>query len=68
MGRQPVYFEGQEDFIETPYYDGEKLAYGMKVDGPAIIVLADTTIVVPLEFKISTQEQGYYIMEVPVRK
>ena len=68
MGRQPVYFEGQEDFIETPYYDGDKLAYGMKVDGPALVVLPDTTIVVPPEFKISTQEQGYYIMEVPVGK
>ena len=68
MGRQPVYFEGQEDFIETPYYDGDKLAYGMRINGPAIIVLSDTTIVVPPEFKISTQEQGYYIMEVPVGK
>ncbi len=68
MGRQPVYFDGQEDFIETPYYNGDKLTYGMKVDGPALVVLADTTIVVPPEFSLSTQEQGYYIMEVPVRE
>jgi len=68
MGRQPVYFEGQKDFIETPYYNGDKLTYGMKVGGPALVVLADTTIVVPPGFKISTQERGYYIIEVPVRK
>jgi len=68
MGRQPVYFQGQKDFIETPYYDGDKLTYGMQVDGPALITLSDTTIVVPPEFKISTQEQGYYIMEVPAKK
>lgn len=68
MGGQPVYFEGREDFIETPYYDGDKLTYGMKVDGPALVVLTDTTIVVPPRFKISTQEHGYFIMEVPAKK
>ena len=68
MGRQPVYFEGQEDFIETPYYDGDKLTYGMKVGGPALVLLADTSIVVPPEFKISTKEYGYFVMEVPAKK
>lgn len=68
MGRQPVYFEGQEDFIETPYYDGDKLTYGMKVGGPALVLLADTSIVVPPGFEISTQEHGYFIMEVPAKK
>jgi len=68
MGKQPVWFEGKEDFMETSLYDGEKLTYGMKVDGPAIIALADTTIVVPPEFKVSTQEYGYFIMDVPVKK
>jgi N-methylhydantoinase A/oxoprolinase/acetone carboxylase beta subunit len=35
----------------------------MKVDGPAIIVLLDTTIVVPKRFTLSIQEHDYYIME-----
>jgi N-methylhydantoinase A/oxoprolinase/acetone carboxylase beta subunit len=68
MGRQPLYFEGQEDFIETPFYDGDKLVYGMKVDGPALITLPNTTIIVPPEFKVSTQECGYFVMEVPIKK
>jgi len=65
-GKQLAYFDKNEGFIETPYYDGDKLAHGMRVDGPALIVLPDTTIVVPPGFKVSTQEPGYYVMEVPV--
>ena len=68
MGRQLAYFEGEQGFIETPYYDGENMTYGMSIDGPAIIVLSDTTIVVPPGYKVSTQEYGYFIMEVPVSK
>ena len=66
MGTQLVYEENKKDYEEIPYYDGEKLTYGMKIKGPAIIVLTDTTIVLPRDFKISIQERGYYIMEVPV--
>jgi len=65
-GRQLAYFEEYGDFLEIPYYDGSKLAYGMKVAGPALVVLPDTTIVIPPHFKILTQELGYYIMEVPI--
>ncbi len=68
MGRHPVCFEGSEDFIETPFYDGEKLIHGMKVGGPAVVMLADTTIVVPPEFNISTKEYDYFVMEVPAKK
>ena len=53
-------------FLDIPYYDGDKLAYGMEVDGPAIVVLLDTTIVIPPQFRILAQERGYYVMEVPV--
>ena len=66
QGKQLAYFEENADFREVPYYDGDKLAYGMVVDGPAIVVLFDTTIVIPPKCKISTRERGYYVMEVPV--
>lgn len=65
-GTQLVYFEENEDFLDIPYYDGDKLAYGMEVAGPAIVVLLDTTIVIPPQFRILAQERGYYVMEVPV--
>jgi N-methylhydantoinase A len=63
IGKQRAFFGGERDFIETPCYDGELLSNGMKVDGPAIIVLLDTTIVVPKRFTLSIQEHDYYIME-----
>ena len=66
LGEQLSYFDKDDGFIETQYYDGDKLVNGMIVEGPAIVVLPDTTIVVPPRFKITTQEAAYYVMEVPV--
>jgi N-methylhydantoinase A len=63
IGKQRAFFEDEGCFVETPCYDGELPSNGMKVDGPAIIVLLDTTIVVPKQFMLSIQEQDYYIME-----
>ncbi|MBW2120801.1 MAG: hydantoinase/oxoprolinase family protein [Deltaproteobacteria bacterium] len=63
IGRQQAYFEGEQDFVETLCYDADKLMPGMKVAGPAILVLPDTTILVPGRFEISLQEEGYYVME-----
>jgi len=65
IGMQSVFFEGNDGFAKIPYYDGEKLCHGMRVDGPAIVVLTDTTIVVPYCFKVTTTEHGYYIMDLP---
>jgi N-methylhydantoinase A len=63
IGKQRAFFEDEKRFIQTRCYDGEMLSNGMKIDGPAIIVLLDTTIVVPKEFTLSIQEQDYYVME-----
>jgi len=65
MGVQPAYLEEKHAYAETPFFDGDRLTYGMKITGPAIIVLPDTTILVPHGFKVTTQERGYFIMEVP---
>lgn len=58
-----AYF-GDGEFVDTLVYDGSKLAYGMDVDGPAIVVLPDTTIVVPPFASLSTREHGYFVMDV----
>ena len=65
LGSHAAYFGG-DDFVETPVYDGEKLTYGMSIDGPGIVILPDTTIVVPPEFKLSTRKHGYFVMDVDV--
>lgn len=65
MGNKQVLFEGEEDFIDTHIYNGESLFYGMDVIGPALVILPDTTIVIPPKFKISTQQNGDFIMDLP---
>jgi N-methylhydantoinase A len=43
-GERPVYWWERERFEETPIYNGDLLATGHKVEGPAIIELAYTTV------------------------
>ena len=58
-----AYFGGGS-YVPTPIYDGSKLQYGMEAQGPAIVVLPDTTIVVPPFATLGTREHGYFVMEV----
>jgi N-methylhydantoinase A len=45
-GHRQVFFLGLDGFADTPVYDGEKIAPGHLISGPAIIEEPDTTIVV----------------------
>ena len=44
MGDRPVYFD--DGFIETPIFDHRRLAPGNRIEGPALIEGANTTLVV----------------------
>ncbi|MEI4488741.1 hydantoinase/oxoprolinase family protein [Frigidibacter sp. MR17.14] len=65
MTTSQAYFGGGTT-VETPIYDGEKLAYGMSVQGPALVILPDTTIVVPPFAALDTRKHGYFVMDVDV--
>jgi len=67
VGKQPACFSNDQGFIETRCYDGSKLVHGMKINGPGIVVMTDTTIVVPPKFTLTTQECRYFIMEAHVQ-
>ena len=58
-----AYF-GNGSYVPTPIFDGTQLHYGMQVQGPAIVVLPDTTIVVPPFASLGTREHGYFVMDV----
>jgi N-methylhydantoinase A len=62
-GRQKAYFEEAGGFIETPVYDGNRLGYGMRIDGPAIIEDSLTTTVVIPYSKAKVNKAGSYIIE-----
>jgi N-methylhydantoinase A len=60
IGQRQAYFD--EGFQETPVYDGMKLQNGMQLSGPAIVVQATTTIVVPPDFALLCDEFNNYLM------
>lgn len=60
-----AYFGGGKT-QETAIYDGQKLRFGMEVPGPALVVLPDTTIVVPPFARLDTRRHGYFVMNVDV--
>jgi N-methylhydantoinase A len=58
-----VFFEGS-GFVDTPYYEGERLRPGNVVSGPAVIHEADTTIVVYPGQEAMLDQFETYVIEV----
>lgn len=59
-GHRQAWFEGESH--DTPVYDGLRLAAGNKIDGPAIIEEATTTIVVPVSYNCTVDNiRGYQL-------
>ncbi|MBW2368665.1 MAG: hydantoinase/oxoprolinase family protein, partial [Deltaproteobacteria bacterium] len=58
--KRQVYFEDQ--FIETPVYDGLVLKHGNLVFGPAIVEEPTTTIVVPPDFDLICDSYNNYVL------
>jgi N-methylhydantoinase A/oxoprolinase/acetone carboxylase beta subunit len=48
--------------VSTPVYDGTRLEPGARIDGPAIALLANTTIVVPDSFGVVVDGAGSYVL------
>jgi len=46
VGTRDVYWPEPSDFVETDIYDGESVAPGTTVSGPAIVQLPDTTVTI----------------------
>ena len=58
-----AYFKSAGEFISTKVYDGRKLIYGNKLEGPAIIEEPGTTIIVPPKWSIDVNSTGDYMMK-----
>lgn len=59
-GRREIYIEG--GYVEARIYDGFKLMNGNFVEGPAIIELPTTTILVPPRYDLRVDENGSYLL------
>jgi len=60
--RRQVYLPLKNVFEETPVYDGHKLGYGNKIEGPALIEQVNTTTFVTPEYNVICDRYGSYTM------
>ena len=52
----------QRSLIEVPVYDGDHMKAGAEINGPSIVELTTTTIIVPSEFEMKLDVNGNFIM------
>ncbi len=57
-----VYLPLQKEFKEVPVFDGLKLAYGNRIEGPAVVEQVNTTTFVTPEFNVLTDQYGSFTM------
>jgi len=60
--KRKVYLPQKKTFEEVPVYDGHKLRYGNKIEGPSIIEQINTTTFVTPEFNVLCDKFGSYTM------
>ncbi|HSB07479.1 MAG TPA: hydantoinase/oxoprolinase family protein [Thermodesulfobacteriota bacterium] len=61
-GQRDVYFEEKYGFVPTFVYDGDLLAVGNIIKGPAIVEQRTTTTVVPPDARLEVTTYGDYLM------
>jgi N-methylhydantoinase A len=60
--KRQVYLPLKDVFEEVPVYDGHKLGYGNKIEGPALIEQVNTTTFVTPEYNVLCDKYGSYTM------
>lgn len=63
-GKRKAYFRQAGRFIEASVYNGDKLQFGNKIQGPAIIEEPITTILVPPEGSITVTKYSNYSLKI----
>ena len=66
--RRRVYIPGQKRFQEVDVFDGMKLRFGNRIQGPAVIEQVNTTTFVSPEFRVVVDQFGTYTLYVPERE
>ncbi|MBI3075745.1 MAG: hydantoinase/oxoprolinase family protein [Deltaproteobacteria bacterium] len=47
VGRRPAYFEQHKDYVPTRVFDGDRLRFGHRLEGPCIVERPGDTLVIP---------------------
>ena len=61
-GARRAYSPGEMSFRQFPVYRGETLDGGCHLEGPAIVELPQTTLVVPSTFAVALDEAGSFVL------
>ena len=64
-GRRSVHFPGSDTAIDCPVFRTDRLPFGRTIPGPAIVEQPDTTIVVPTEWSMRTDQIGLVLERIP---
>jgi N-methylhydantoinase A len=62
---RPVWIAEERAFVLTPVYDGEGLGSGAQLEGPAIVELPTTTVVLSPGWRCETDRHGSFLLERP---
>lgn len=58
--KRDAYWHSQGKFVSTNIYDGDQLKPGHVIEGPGIIELETTTIMVPYDSELQIDEYGFF--------
>lgn len=67
-GKRKVHLPGTMAFVDIDVFDGLKLEYGNKIEGPAVVEQVNTTIFVTPEFNILVDSCGSYTLYLESRE
>jgi N-methylhydantoinase A len=62
-GRRPMWIADDDAFLTVPVWDGDILGPGATVDGPAIVQLTTTTVIVPPGWQLEVDALGSFVVE-----
>jgi N-methylhydantoinase A/oxoprolinase/acetone carboxylase beta subunit len=68
IGERPVYFSELKGFQRTRVYSRYGLAAGEKIEGPAIIEEAESTVVVGPRASVTVDNEGNLVMHLSDRR
>ena len=61
-GQRPVYLHSAGNFVTIDIYDGDLLGPEAQIQGPAVVELQTTAVVVPHRFALSCDQMGNFVL------
>jgi N-methylhydantoinase A len=67
-GRRKTWSPAARALVDTPVYSGDDVPVGARIEGPAIVELANTTVVVLAGFNLTVDSSGAFVLYAPDRE